>query len=404
MGKVKYIFILGRTPQLSITEINSVLKRFNLSFIPLITSIEVYIIESDPVDVEVLNKTLGGTVKIGTVITVANREQLTEVISIDLLLEKVFADYKGKLQFGISIYDGGDRNTSDNLYSQINVISKGIKALLEEKDISSRFAFSKERNLSSVTVDKNKLIKKGAEILFVASPDGVYIGKTLCVQEYEAFSKRDYGRPVRDMKSGVMPPKLARMMINLAGVQKEETLLDPFCGSGTILQEAILLGYKNIFGRDGSEKAVKDSLENLSWLKEKNDFHAKLSIKQFDVRKISDDVLENSVSAVITEPYLGPTLHGEIFSEKLRSTRYELRNLYLSAFSEFKKILKKGGVVVMVFPVFTQKDYLNYMEILEEVKKIGFNQLRLSDEKRGTILVGGRHDFVIREVVMFQKI
>lgn len=403
MGKEKYIFILGRTPELSISEINAVFKRFNWNFLPIATSSEAYIIESEEIDFEMLNRSLGGTVKIGKVVTLANKEQLTEVISIDLLLEKVFADYKGKVQFGISIYDGGDRNTADNLYSQINIISKGIKALLEEKDISSRFAYSKERSLSSVTVDKNKLIKKGAEILFITTPDAVYVGKTLCVQEYEAFSKRDYGRPVRDMKSGVMPPKLARMMVNLSGIRTDEVLLDPFCGSGTVLQEAVLLGYKNILGRDGSEKAIRDSLENLSWLKGASNFHAKLDIKQFDVRKISEDISENSISAVVTEPYLGPTLHGEIFSEKLRSTRYELRNLYLSAFSEFRKILKQNGVVVMIFPVFTQKEFLNYMEILEEVKKIGFSQIKLSDQKRGTILVGGKYDFVIREIVMFQK-
>ena len=58
----------------------------------------------------------------------------------------------------------------------------------------------------------------------------------------------------------------------------------------------------------------------------------------------------------------------------------------------------------MILPVFTQREFLNYMEILEEIKKIGFSQIRLSDQKRGTILVGGKHDFVIREVVMFQKI
>ncbi len=402
--KEKYIFILGRTPELSIAEINAVFKRFVWNFIPLVRSSEVYILESDAIDIHLLNKTLGGTVKIGTVIAIANKEQLTEVISIDLLTQKIFAEYKGKVQFGISIYDGGDKNTADNLYSQVNVISKGIKALLEEKDISSRFAFSKEKSLSSVTVDKNKLIKKGAEILFIAAQDGVYIGKTLCVQEYEAFSKRDYGRPVRDMKSGVMPPKLARMMVNLSGIKTEEVLLDPFCGSGTVIQEAVLLGYKNILGRDGSDKAIRDSLENLSWLKDNTHFHAKLNIKQFDVRKVSDDILENSVSAVVTEPYLGPTLHGEIYSEKLRSTRYELRNLYLSAFTEFRKILKQNGIVVMILPVFTQREFLNYMEILEEIKKIGFSQIRLSDQKRGTILVGGKHDFVIREVVMFQKI
>ncbi|MBM3309855.1 MAG: hypothetical protein FJY77_06315, partial [Candidatus Altiarchaeales archaeon] len=41
-----------------------------------------------------------------------------------------------------------------------------------------------------------------------------------------------------------MKPKTARMLVNLACMQKGETLLDPFCGAGGILIEAGLLGLK----------------------------------------------------------------------------------------------------------------------------------------------------------------
>lgn len=401
--KNKYIFILGRTPELSIAEIQAVFKRFGWEFTSILNSSEVYILESEQINTSVLNKTLGGTVKIGVVVSEISKDKLEEIITADFLIEKVFAKNEGKVQFGISVYDGGNKKSTEELSYQINDISKGIKALLDEKDISSRFSFNKERALSSVSVDKNKLIQKGAEILLITAQENVYIGKTVCVQEYEAFSTRDYGRPVRDMRSGVMPPKLARMMINLSGADIEDVILDPFCGSGTVLQEAILLGFKHIIGRDISEKAVHDTEENLSWLKEKVSVKYKLDVKKGDVKKISYDLQLNSISAIVTEPYLGPTLHGEIFPEKLKSIRTELRSLYLEAFSEFNKILKSGGVIVMIFPTFTQKGFLNHMEILDSIKSLGFVQVKMSDTFRGSILVGNKYDFVVREIVVFQK-
>src|SRR5205823_3602162 len=89
------------------------------------------------------------------------------------------------------------------------------------------------------------------------------------VQPFEQFSARDFGRPGRDDLSGMLPPKLAIIMINLAANDTISVLLDPFCGSGTILSEALLLGYKNLIGSDISEKAVADTKTNLDWIANK---------------------------------------------------------------------------------------------------------------------------------------
>ena len=85
------------------------------------------------------------------------------------------------------------------------------------------------------------------------------LAQTEAVQPFEQFSARDFGRPGRDDLSGMLPPKLAIIMINLAQTPLNSILLDPFCGSGTILSEAVLLGYTNLIGTDISEKAIADS-------------------------------------------------------------------------------------------------------------------------------------------------
>ncbi len=147
-----------------------------------------------------------------------------------------------------------------------------------------RYVENKEEALSSVTVAKNGLTNRGRE--FLISPlfkEGAgggqrySLAKTEAVQPFEQFSARDFGRPGRDDLSGMLPPKLAMIMINLAQTSLNSILLDPFCGSGTILSEALLLGYKNLIGSDISEKAVEDTKINIDWIAK--EFNKKISFQ-----------------------------------------------------------------------------------------------------------------------------
>lgn len=400
-----YIFILGRNPVLSVSEIRSVFEKNNWEYEVILESREVLIVASEKVDVEIFEKKLGGTVKIGKVEKISTMVGLEQDLDIDFFLEKILSSWDGKIQFGISVYDGGEKNITEELAGMIIPFSKGIKALLEQKQRSVRFAFSRERTLSSVVVSKNKLIQNGAELLLIPSVDKVYIGKTLFVQEFEQFSRRDYGRPARDMKSGIMPPKLARMMINIAKVDEGGVLLDPFCGSGTMIQEALQLGFTTIIGSDISEKAIADTQENLNWLEKIVGLDISgVELKKEDVGDIGRNVLPESISAIVTEPYLGPTLHNQMYPEKLQYILKELSSLYLKAFSEFQKVLTPGGVVVMILPAFSQRNGLVFMPIIEEVERLGFKSEQIGDTKRGTVVYGNKYDFVLREIIKMRKV
>ncbi len=61
----------------------------------------------------------------------------------------------------------------------------------------------------------------------------------------------------------VLYPKFARALVNLAKVKPGEILLDPFCGTGSILLEAGLVGVHAV-GLDINRKMCKGSLLNLS--------------------------------------------------------------------------------------------------------------------------------------------
>jgi len=146
-------------------------------------------------------------------------------------------------------------------------------------------------------------------------------------------------------------------MINLAQVDQSAKILDPFCGSGTILQEALLLGYHGLIGSDISKKAIDDTKENLEWLKNSIDRVKGSdlpSLYNLDVRQLSQKIKQ--VDAITAEPYLGPPLKGRESKDQIKKIITDLEQLYIDAFKEFDKILNPSGVVVIIFPVFIKNE------------------------------------------------
>ena len=401
-----YLFVLGRNQDLSIAELKSVFRQEALPYKLIQSSKEIALVESkDDLDIQILNKTLGGIVKIGRVIKeVPLEEKLKNIFSNDILVE-LFGDCTGKIEFGISLYScGGASEQINKLFLSLEDACRAIKSKLEEAGIKSHYPQSKEKFLSSASVDKNNLLKNGGEILIVATQNSLLVGKTLAVQEFEKFSKRDYGRPVRDMHSGVMPPKLARIMINLAQIGKKDVLLDPFCGSGTILQESLILGYRNVLGRDNSQKAIDDTKTNLDWLTNNTQIaNTVIDVKLGDTTRLLENIRVDSINAIVSEPYLGPTLKNRLHISEISKTLVELKNLYLLSFEQFHKVLKQNGVVVIILPAFPNYQKTIYMEIISDIESLGFKQILLSQGHRKSIIVGTRNDFVLREIVKFEK-
>src|SRR5690606_4224587 len=90
------------------------------------------------------------------------------------------------------------------------------------------------------------------ELLVVnGGKNGIIVAESSGTQNITALARRDQGRPKRDAFVGMLPPKLALLMLNLAAggldPEKSHRVLDPFCGTGVVLQEAALQGY-SVYG------------------------------------------------------------------------------------------------------------------------------------------------------------
>jgi tRNA (guanine10-N2)-dimethyltransferase len=121
-------------------------------------------------------------------------------------------------------------------------------------------------------------------------------------------------------------PRIARSMVNLANCSRNETVLDPFCGTGGILIEAADMGMK-AKGIDLLEKMVVNSKGNLEH------FGLEGKIKKGDVGESKNQSFE----AIVTDPPYGiaSSTGGENISELLQRTM----NIFSEAMEKGKRIV-----------------------------------------------------------------
>ena len=362
---MQYAFVLGREPAISTAELISALNAADADFdakTSVFTPSVMIATVGKQLDAGFFHR-LGGSIKMARVVK--------ESQEIDKDLLKLLAGAAGEtnLDFGLSLYDMGAEPARARMFGKwLKPLSLELKKELKASGLSVRAVLAEGLALSSVQVDKNKLVGKGAEFLILAGPRTTWLARTIAVQAFEDFSERDFGRPKADAKSGMLPPKLARMMVNIAAGPLTETLLDPFCGSGTVLNEAATLGYRDIIGSDISEKAVSDTKANFAWLARERGLKVRFNAFVSDVKNLPEKIEPGSVSTIVCEPYLGPPLKGGESDQKIHFEYLELMGLYRRAFDAFSKILKPGGKVVFVFPFFGNK----HVNILRELEDYGF--------------------------------
>lgn len=330
---MNYFFILGSHPALSLSElvakINGQWQVINdsLAIVSGVTDLSTDLLES-----------LGGTIKFGQ--TIGQFKQLNEIAAqqaAEQLLPLAPADKK--IYFGLSNYD--QRPLSRDFGIK-------IKRQLQESGRAVRWVISRDPALSSVVVEQNHLLTSGGEIVLWRQNNYWQWGLTMAVQPFKSLSARDYGRPARDDQSGMLPPKLAQIMLNLAGLEPGDSVLDPFCGSGTILQEAALMKAGQIIGLDNSAVAVANSQTNWQWLADRWTIEVEPEIGLADARQASAELAGQKIKCIVTEPYLGPQRGRRNFA----AITQELNRLYSQALVDWQKIIAPNGRVVMIWPVF----------------------------------------------------
>jgi tRNA (guanine10-N2)-dimethyltransferase len=202
--------------------------------------------------------------------------------------------------------------------------AKKIHGGCNEHNPSSQKEF--ERLIGTMISGPVSLKKPEVEYRAILSEDKCYFGKVLFAFDRGSYDVRNPGK--RDFfHPGVMMPRIARTLVNIAGVRKGDLMLDPFCGTGGILIEAHLLG-AHVIGSDFDPLMVLGS--------RKNTHGSDLALADATHLPFCDHV----VDAVVTDfPY------GQSVCIKKTDT---MDMLYADALEEIRRVLRRGRRAVVV--------------------------------------------------------
>jgi tRNA G10 N-methylase Trm11 len=220
----------------------------------------------------------------------------------------------------------------------------------------------------------NLLVPPHAEVLAVFSETKLYIARTRVVYDSMLQQYRDESRPFVSAEISTSP-KLCRTLLNLAGARPGDTVLDPFCGTGTLLMEAAILGMRCI-GVDIDSNQVQGARSNMKWLAK--DMGEKLDYDIFkgDSRKLST-LMKKQVDAVAFEPLLGPIYKDVPHEEEAQKTIKDLTTLYREALTEIAKVLRPDGRVAMTIPVINTLGESQSVKFSELTKGTGLTIYRM---------------------------
>ena len=359
-------FVLGREPLLSLAEILNLLKLKNAPSAP---TGPVFVCHGT-LDAPTLIMRLGGTIKIG--------KQIFSNLPEAELEQNILKDLEtipGKIIFGFSFYENTPAPNFKRLET-ITKLGKNLKTKLKSIGRSARFVFNNETVLSSVTVEKNGLTKRGREYL-LTEKNGLYgLAVTKAIQPFKMWGDRDYGRPGRDDLSGMLPPKLARLMVNLSSPSPSvgASLLDPFCGFGSILQEAALSGF-DVRGMDIEKNCVDASIQNLEWLEKEYKIQIpgiRRKVIQGNAKRLSQYFENESIDGIVAEPYMGPALKAKPDAYLAKNILQELSPMYEAFFRGAAQILKDKGRICIVSPRFQTQAGTFKIDIDRLGAKFGF--------------------------------
>ncbi len=313
---------------------------------------------------EAINK-LGGSVKIAKVFQELplDTENFTEAVS-EFLMEK-FQGHESKLSYGVSVY-----NLNEPSEQFLRRFLNNLKKLLIQAGLKSRFINKNFKNPVTAAIIGENLLSEGSEIVIVQGKKHIYLAETVAIQDIESYSHRDYDRPARDAKLGMLPPKLAQMMINLGGFTKlqappsNKNLYDPFVGIGTVLTEGLLLGY-NVVGSDISPEVMDKCKENVDWFQKEFKIH-NLNVNMFaqDATLIEKRDFIVQPDLIVTESYLGPPLSKEPPPDLIKKNFGYVEELLMRFFKNLSYLVPKGTPVVISFPVYRIRGQFEFLKEL----------------------------------------
>ncbi len=340
----RLVFFFGRDPKLSLAEALFFFKETGIAFSIVEKAEKLAVFEFEKaIDAKATIKLLGGTTKIATVLF-----ELENLSPLGKKLEEsgFFFSMPNKIFFHAkALTENGEDDA---------LMRETLSSCFKEQKIKAMFKHPKpfeeraQETMGPSELKRWKLLDEGFELLLLQSGKTFLVCKTVAATDIDGLKKRDLGRPAQKPKHEISL-RLARILLNLAGAIKEKTVLDPFCGTGTILQEALLNG-ANAIGIELAPETAAMAEKNLEWFSRTHKTTGIWRVLNADSTKLSCVLKKREFDCVATEPFMGPLVNPVLPEQIVKKTVFELEQLYSAVFSELQKLMEKRQRVVFILP------------------------------------------------------
>ncbi len=359
---MEYLAILGRQADISLAELGAL-----FSNVKKISSALAAFNAPEHTDFT----RLGGTIKVG--------------IKLDTpVIDFLQALPDGKITLGISDYSRNAKSTMKDALKFKNILTRHGRSVrvVSSNTPALSTATSLHNGLSGKNERKVELIKNG---------DTWY--KVVFVSDIDAYTRRDQARPARDAKVGMLPPKLAQILINLCGpLPAGSRILDPFCGTGVVLQEALLMGYA-AYGTDLSDRMIEYTEKNLKYFDFTN--------YKLEAGDATNFKWNGKIDAVACEGYLGAPMSTVPPEIKLKDQKHECGAIVLGFLKNLASQISSGTPVVIAIPAWLRGDNkYSRLDIIDEIEDMGYN---VKDISREGLLYHRDDQIVARDIIILRK-
>lgn len=353
---VRYLLSGRYADDLALLEIGAVLSRFSTQSSLVRIAHALFRVESGDEKVFAALEQTGSLVKMLTPV-----HQWESAPDVEELASKIQLDNPSeKLTFGFT-----DHRAHDD-----QLTPKEFKKGLQNRGVKSRFVDTEREGLPWIVMHR----EQGLDVHVFLDNNATILAQASWVQPVEEWVERDMQKPYRDMVVGMLPPKLARTMVQLGIGNKQPNdckILDPFCGSGTILLEGSLMGVF-MLGSDSSKTAVQGTIKNLQWMSDLKQLTLQYSILCGDATHLSEFLDLKQIDAVVTEPFMGTTTWR---LQELPNIMKGLEKLYLGFFRELRKHLRPDARIVIVLPAFhTPQGELQLPGFVDRLAELGYTR------------------------------
>ncbi|MCA9487614.1 MAG: methyltransferase domain-containing protein [Nanoarchaeota archaeon] len=364
---MKYLFILGRNVELSQLEIKSYFKKNSIELFNEFNKLNGFLVNIDKNFADGSIKNLGGTISIGEVLAEGTKEEIFGLID----EKEIYVGEKNNINFCLWNFSESEEEVLRYLKKRFK--SEKLKAVFKPSNDKMDLQSGEKVNFpGSKNLDEEYFVFENEEI--------VYFGQITQKSDYEEIERRDMEKPVR-RESLAISPRLAKILINLSEVKEGEKLVDPFCGIGVVLEEALNQGIK-VIGIDRDKRAIEGAKKNLEWFKFDKDNY---DLFNEDSRKV--EISESQ--GIATEPDLGQILRKTPTKENAKKTLREFEILMSEVLNNLKK--KVSGKFVFTSPLIRVGKKRKSCNIEDICEATGLNLIGEGiDEFRENQIVGRR--------------